>query len=58
MGRQLSPDGNGEDVSSLYMDDGYLFFNIDPSVELSIIGDTINFEMRITEGTQATIQGY
>lgn len=54
MGRQLSPEG-GEDVSSLYMDDGYLFFNIEP-VETSIIGDTINFEMRITEGAQATIR--
>jgi outer membrane protein insertion porin family len=36
------------------MDDGYLFFNIDP-VETSIIGDTINYEMRVTEGSQATI---
>jgi len=54
MGRQLNPDG-GEDVSSLYMDDGYLFFNIEP-VETSINGDTINFEMRITEGAQATIR--
>ena len=53
IGKQLSPEG-GEDVSSLYMDDGYLFFNIDP-VETSIIGDTINYEMRITEGQQATI---
>ena len=42
LGRQLSPEG-GEDVSSLYMDDGYLFFNIEP-VESSIIGDTINYE--------------
>jgi outer membrane protein insertion porin family len=55
MGRQLSPEGGGEDVSSLYMDDGYLFFNIDP-VEISIVADTINFEMRITEGAQATIR--
>lgn len=54
LGRQLSPEG-GEDVSSLYMDDGYLFFNIDP-VEISIVGDTINYEMRITEGPQATIR--
>ncbi len=54
MGRQLSPDG-GEDVYSLYMDDGYLFFNMEP-IETSIIGDTINFEMRMTEGTQATIR--
>ncbi len=54
LGRQLSPEG-GEDVYSLYMDDGYLFFNIDP-VEISIIGDTINFEMRMTEGAQAVIR--
>ncbi len=54
MGRQMNPEG-GEDVSSLYMDDGYLFFNIDPN-EVSIVGDTINFEMRITEGAQATIR--
>ncbi len=53
IGRQLSPDG-GDDISSLYMDDGYLFFNIDP-VETSIVGDTINYEMRVTEGSQATI---
>lgn len=53
-GKMLSPEG-GEDVSSLYMDDGYLFFSIDP-VETSIIGDTINYEMRITEGPQATIR--
>ena len=53
IGRQLSPEG-GEDISSLYMDDGYLFFNIEP-VETSVIGDTINYEMRMTEGNQATI---
>jgi outer membrane protein insertion porin family len=54
IGKVLSPEG-GEDISSLYMDDGYLFFNIDP-VETSIVGDTINYEMRITEGPQATIR--
>jgi outer membrane protein insertion porin family len=54
MGRQLNPEG-GEDVSSLYMDDGYLFFNIEP-VETSVTNDTINYEMRITEGAQATIR--
>jgi len=36
------------------MDDGYLFFTIDP-VETSVFNDTINFEMRVTEGSQATI---
>lgn len=54
IGTQLSPDG-GEDISSLYMDDGYLFFRIEPR-ETSIVGDTINFEMTISEGAQATIK--
>ena len=52
LGIQISGDGS-EDVSSLYMDDGYLFFRIEPR-EVSIIGDTINFEMVISEGAQAT----
>lgn len=44
----------GRDVTSLYMDDGYLFFNIDP-VEVQVEGDSIDLEMRIYEGKQATI---
>ncbi|OAV44085.1 outer membrane protein assembly factor BamA [Lewinella sp. 4G2] len=42
------------DVSSLYQDDGYLFFNIEPT-EIAIEGDSIDVEMRIFEGPQATI---
>lgn len=42
------------DVSSAYMDDGYLFFNCTP-VEVAVEGDSIDIEMRITEGKQATI---
>jgi outer membrane protein insertion porin family len=53
LGRIPSPEG-GEDITSLYMDDGYLYFNIDPQ-ENSINGDTINYEIRITEGNQAII---
>ena len=45
----------GGDVSSLYQDDGYLFFRIDP-VETKVYNDTIDFEMRMTEGPQATIK--
>ncbi len=41
-------------VNSLYLDNGYLFFAIDP-VEKSIENDTIDFEMRIYEGKQARI---
>ncbi len=45
---------DGRDVSTLYMDNGYLFFSVDP-VEVAIIGDSIDLEMRIYEGPQATI---
>ncbi|MDQ3015193.1 MAG: outer membrane protein assembly factor BamA [Bacteroidota bacterium] len=45
---------DGRDVSSLYMDDGYLFFNVEPT-EVSVDNDTIDIEMRIFEGPQATI---
>jgi outer membrane protein insertion porin family len=41
-------------VNSLYLDNGYLFFSITP-VETKIYGDTIDLEMRMTEGPQATI---
>ena len=44
----------GADVSSLYMDDGYLFFDVKP-VEVAIVGDSIDIEMRVFEGDQATI---
>ena len=45
---------DGRDVSTLYMDNGYLFFSVDP-VEVAIEGDSIDLEMRIFEGPQATI---
>ena len=45
---------NGRDVSSLYLDDGYLFFNVEP-VEALVVNDSIDLEMRIREGKQATI---
>ncbi|MBL4623740.1 MAG: BamA/TamA family outer membrane protein [Flavobacteriales bacterium] len=45
---------SGRDISSIYMDDGYLFFQIDP-IETSVTGNMINLEMRIYEGNQARI---
>jgi outer membrane protein insertion porin family len=45
---------NGRDVSSLYMDDGYLFFSVTP-VEINVENDSIDLEMRIYEGKQARI---
>jgi outer membrane protein insertion porin family len=53
LGKQLSPEGG--DISSLYMDDGYLFFSVNP-VETSVYNDTIDHEIRIQEGPQATIK--
>ncbi|PKQ70344.1 outer membrane protein assembly factor BamA [Raineya orbicola] len=43
-----------EDITSLYMDDGHLFFRITP-IEKNIEGDSIDVEMRIYEGPQAVI---
>ena len=45
---------NGRDVSSLYLDDGYLFFQVS-AVEVNIENDSIDYEMRIYEGKQAVI---
>ena len=45
---------NGGDVTSLYMDDGYLFFTVTP-VEVLVENDSIDFEMRVYEGKQATV---
>jgi len=44
----------GRDITSLYMDDGYLFFQVTP-VEVMVEKDSIDMEMRIYEGKQATI---
>jgi len=44
----------GFDVSSLYMDNGYLFFNATP-VEVNVENDSIDLEIRIFEGKQARI---
>lgn len=59
LGKQLSQEGG--DISGLYMDDGYLFFRVEP-IETAVYNDTIDYEIRITEGPQArykniTIQG-
>ena len=43
-----------EDVSSAYMDNGYLFYQCEP-VETAVAGDSIDITFRMTEGKQATI---
>lgn len=45
---------NDEGLNNVYLDQGYLFFNLEP-VEVNINKDTIDYEMRIYEGKQATI---
>ena len=42
------------DISSLYMDDGYLAFRVDP-VEVAVENDSIDLEIRLTEGKQFRI---
>ncbi len=49
--RLLSED---DAVQSQYMDEGYLFSSVDP-VEQNIDGDSIDLEIRITEGNPAPI---
>ena len=51
----LNYNPNGFDVSSLYMDNGYLFFNAIP-VEVFVENDSIDMEIRIFEGEQARIR--
>lgn len=45
---------DGRDISSLYLDDGYLAFEVTP-VEVAVVNDSIDLEMRIFEGPQFTI---
>lgn len=45
---------NEMDITKLYRDVGYLFFRVQP-VELNIEGDSVDVEMRIVEGKQATL---
>ena len=46
---------NGTDISSIYMDDGYLFFQVTP-VEKKIDNDSVDLEIKIYEGKQARIK--
>jgi outer membrane protein insertion porin family len=53
LGKHLTQEGG--DISGLYMDDGYLFFQVEP-VETAVYNDTIDHEIRIKEGPQARIK--
>ncbi len=51
--KKLRGSANGDDVSSIYLNDGYLTFNVEP-VQTKIHNDTVDVEMRIYEGPQYT----
>ena len=53
VGKEVTPEGG--DILSLYQDDGYLFFHADP-IETAVYNDTIDHEIRLVEGPQATIK--
>lgn len=54
LNEKLNMSPNGADVASLYMDDGHLFFQVQP-LEVAVVGDSIDVEIRVMEGPVATI---
>ena len=54
LNERVSLDMNGNDIATLYLDNGYLFSQVIP-VELAVSNDSIDIEIRIREGRQATI---
>lgn len=54
LNQKLNYDPTGRDISSLYLDDGYLMFNINP-IEARVDGDSVDIEIRMQEGSQFTI---
>lgn len=52
--KTLRSSPSSSDVSSLYLNDGYLTFNANP-VQTKIYKDTVDLEIRIYEGPQYTI---
>ena len=52
LNKRLSQDEDA--VGNAYWNNGYLFYNLQPT-EVNIVGDSIDLEMRITEGQQARI---
>lgn len=54
LNKRLSGSPNGDDISSLYLNDGYLTYQTDP-VQTKIHNDTIDVDLRVYEGPQYTI---
>lgn len=52
---KLEGDPQGLDIRSQYMDQGYLFFQIEP-IETRVMHDSIDLQLRVVEGPQTTIR--
>lgn len=52
--QRVSFDPGGNDIATLYLDNGYLFSQVMP-VETAVNQDSIDVEIRIREGRQATV---
>ncbi len=52
--QRLTMDPRQTDISSLYLDDGYLFFNLNAK-EVKIENDSVDLEIQIFEGKQAVV---
>ena len=52
--RLIGPTPDNDDISSFYLNDGYLTYNADP-VQTKIYNDTVDMDLRVYEGPQYTI---
>ncbi len=52
---RMSMSQDGRDISSLYMDRGYLFFQVIP-IETGVKNHKISYQMRIIEGKEARVR--
>jgi|TARA_B110000211_G_scaffold67011_1_gene77471 outer membrane protein insertion porin family len=55
LAKHIGGDPNGGDITSLYLNSGYLFSNVMP-VEVRVENDSIDLEIRIREGRQASVR--
>ena len=54
LNKRLSGSANGDDISSLYLNDGYLTYQTDP-VQTRVHNDTVDIDLRVYEGPQYTV---
>ena len=52
--QRLNSSQDGRDITSIYMDRGYLFFRVVP-VETNVSNNYINYQMRVMEGKEARV---